>query len=227
MAGQQTSTHTRSLIISDGSLAALVACAAARESLIASGGDEKSPRPIVLFTPVGDETNHARRVAIEKHAKLYELDMVDATADLRGPGAHGVNGGGLHQTLALITATYQAAALGCDQVVWPVQIGGQSPDLEAVARVIDRSVLVTRLASLDSVEHGRPAIRIETPYADLSDRQLADLAIDMNAPVEQVWWWGAAQAGKSEHAARELERWFPVLQALGWSPANKKAASAG
>ncbi|HRI11013.1 MAG TPA: hypothetical protein PKW35_24510 [Nannocystaceae bacterium] len=58
-------------------------------------------------------------------------------------------------------------------------------------------------------------------------RQLADLAIDMNAPVEQVWWWGSAQAGKSEHAARELERWFPVLQALGWSPSNKKAASAG
>ena len=213
---------TRSLVISDGSLAALVACAAVRESLIASGADEKTPRPIVLFTPVGDETNHARRVAIEKHAKLYELDMVDATADLRGPGAHGVTGGGLHQTLALITATYQAAALGCDQVVWPVQMGGPSPDLESVARV-----LVTRLASLDGVDHGRPAIRIETPYADLSDRQLADLAIDINAPIEQVWWWNAAQSGKSEQAARELERWFPVLQSLGWSPSNKKAASAG
>lgn len=226
MAGQQTSNHTRSLIISDGSLAALVACAAARESLIASGVDEKSPRPIVLFTPVGDETNHARRVAIEKHARLYELDMVDAAADLRGPGAHGVDGGGLHQTLSLITATYQAATLACDQVVWPIQIGGQSPDLESVARVIDRAVLVTRLASLDGAEHGRPAIRIDTPYADLSDRQLADLAIDMNVPVEHTWWWPGAQSGKSELAARELERWFPVLQSLGWSPATRTATPA-
>lgn len=209
------SSLSRTLVISDGSLASLVACAAAREAIVSAGGDEKAARPIVLFVPVGDETNRARRQAVEKQAKLYELDVADMKTELRGPGAHGAFNAGLSETLNLISATYQAAQLGCDLVVWPVQFHGQL-DIEKVARVVDRALLVTRLASLDSADHGKPAIRVDTPYADFTDKQMADLVIDMNVPVELSWWWG----GKDDHALQRIERWIPVLQGLGWSPAQ-------
>jgi hypothetical protein len=172
---------------------------------------------------VGDETNRARRVAIEAQARLYELDLADAQGDLRGPGAHGLFGAGLSETLHLITATYQGAQLGCDAVVWPVQFAGNAPDAEKIALVVDRALLVTRLASLDSAEHGRPAIRVDTPYADLTDRQMVDLAIDLNVPVELCWWWDPG--AKDENSARETERWVPVLQSLGWAPEGRKAAA--
>ncbi len=206
---------SRTLVISDGSIASLVACAAAREAIVSAGGDEKAPRPIVLFVPVGDETNRARRMAVEKQARLYELDIAEGRAELRGPGAHGSFGAGLSESVNLISATYQAAQLGCDLVVWPVQFTG-TPEVERIARVVDRALLVTRLASLDGTEHGRPAIRVDTPFADLTDKQMADLVIDMNTPVEMCWWWG----GKDEQALARAERWVPVLQGLGWSPAQ-------
>lgn len=211
---------SRTLVISDGSLASLVACATARETIVSAGGDEKTARPVVLFTPVGDETNRARRQAIEKQAKLYELDIAEVRGELRGPGAHGSFGAGLHETLNLIQATYQAASLGCDLVLWPVQFAG-APEVEKIARVVDRALLVTRLASLDSAEHGRPAIRVDTPFADFTDKQLADLAIDMNVPIEMAWWWG----GKDEHAMQRVERWLPVLQGLGWSPSRSASTT--
>lgn len=217
-----SATLSRTLVISDGSLASLVACAAAREAIVSAGGDEKAARPIVLFMPVGDETNRARRQAIEKQAKLYELDVAEARGELRGPGAHGSFGAGLSETLNLIGATYQAAQLGCDLVVWPVQFVG-APDVEKIARAVDRALLVTRLASLDSAEHGKPAIKVDTPFADLTDKQIADLVIDMNVPVELCWWWGAGP--KDEHALQRAERWVPVLQSLGWSPARSASAT--
>ncbi|MFO0786984.1 MAG: hypothetical protein U0573_11610 [Phycisphaerales bacterium] len=214
--GTTTSNNLpRTLVISDGSVASLLACAGAREAIVSAGGDEKAARPIVLFVPVGDETNRARRQAVERQAKLYELDMADMKTDLRGPGAHGSFGAGLSESIHLITATYQAAQLGCDVVVWPVQFAGVS-DVEKIARASDRALLVTRLASLDSTEHGKPAVRVETPFADFTDRQMADLAIDMNVPVELCWWW----EGKDEHALQRIERWVPVLQSLGWSPSR-------
>lgn len=213
---------SRTLVISDGSLASLVAAASARESIVSAGGDERAARPVLLFVPAGDETTHARRGAVERHASLYDLEIVDATADLRGPGAHGSFAAGLAETLTLINATYLGASKGCDLIVWPVQFAGPL-DVDRVARVVDRALLVTRLASLDSVDLGRPTLRVDTPYADLTDRQLADLALDMNVPIESLWWWKLGS--KSELAGAEMERWVPALQSLGWSP-GREATSA-
>ena len=51
--------------------------------------------------------------------------------------------------------------------------------LDRIAQIADRAVLVARLVAIDADAHGVPSIRIETPYADFTDRQIADLIADM------------------------------------------------
>lgn len=82
----------------------------------------------------------------------------------------------------LMLACGHAAATGADTVVWPAVCGA---DLEALAEVSDRARLVGRLWTLDS--SGRtPSVR--TPLADLTAREVADLALDLDAPLEALWW---------------------------------------
>jgi hypothetical protein len=127
--------------------------------------------------------------------------------------AAGGGGGGVSQ--GLLAAAYVAAAHRCDRVVWPVQSpapvsGEDDVDLDRIAADVDRALLVSRLVALDADEHGRPGLRIETPYVDLSDRQLAELAFDMDVPVHLCWWW------EGESGAAERERWLGTLRAVGW-----------
>jgi len=216
------------LILADGGLPSLLALAAARESVAAGGAKGEASRkasrgPGVLYMPGGDETNHLRRTAVERQAALLEIERVDAAAhgELRGPGAHGT---GQADTMRLIAAAYVAARHGYEIVVWPVQFGGtgglDTPDIDRIARTTDRALLVTRLVSLDAEEHGKPGIRVESPYVDFSDRQIADLALDMSLPVETCWWWseGVPQGGsRTPLADSELERWTAALREVGWT----------
>lgn len=236
------------LILADGGLPSLLALAAARESFSLSkmvtktGGQagtaegtlgKKSVRNQgVLFMPGGDETNHLRRLAVDRQSALLEITRVDAAAhgELRGPGAHGT---GQADTLRLIAAAYVAARHGYEVVVWPVQFGGtgglDTPDIDRIARTTDRALLVTRLVSLDAEEHGRPGIRVETPFVDFSDRQIADLALDMSLPVETCWWWseGVAHSGpRTPLADSEYERWTTALREVGWTR-GREAGVAG
>ena len=124
-------------------------------------------------------------------------------------------GSGLIQTPPLIHSAIGAAVAGFATVVWPVHAGpGAEPDLDRVALAIDRALLVSRLVALDAADHGCPAIRVDTPYADFTDRQLAELALDLDAPVHTCWWWG----GQGGSAAAERQRWTAALQSCGWVP---------
>src|SRR6185295_51081 len=97
------------------------------------------------------------------------------------------------ETMSLFGVVSQAARKGCSNIVWPVQ--GFHPledpavhdraddlrglDLDLIARSTDKAILVGRLVSLDVHEHGQAWVKVETPFVDLKDRQIADLAAEM------------------------------------------------
>lgn len=220
------------LVLADGGLAGLLAIAAAREAVAAfhamprGAGDE--PRPMVMFLPRDAAQTDLRAAAVRRQAARYDLELVAAPM-----GVGGLMGGGetgLADSIALSLAAGLATAAGVPEVVWPAFFGRAAEpdhvDLDALARACDRAVLATRMAALDAHEHRVPSIRIKTPYADLSARQLAELALDLNVPIESCWWWGGANlAGGMESAAtsaaiRERHEWTAVLASMGWRSAG-------
>ena len=62
---------------------------------------------------------------------------------------------------------------------------GDSLDLDQIAQITDRAGLVSRLVAIDADVHSVPSIRIETPYADFSDRQIADLIAAIKSASQQ------------------------------------------
>lgn len=51
--------------------------------------------------------------------------------------------------------------------------------------------MVGQLVGIDIArvgDAGASGVRIETPYADLTDAELMDLALDMDVPLNACWW---------------------------------------
>ncbi|RMH14675.1 MAG: hypothetical protein D6695_00495 [Planctomycetota bacterium] len=197
------------LVISDGSVAGLTACAIE--------ADRAPGEPVVwagdLLGAVPESDCPVAERAVGVQADL--LGMSRANLPWLGTG-----GSNSEQSMALLRIGQHAARLGIRRVVWAVQFPflGSEPDLDRLATTHDRCLLASRLVSLDLWDHPDPQVpevRIETPLIDLSDAQLVDLALDVGAPVGSVWWMDAV----SDTARREQKRWSPVLTELGWAPA--------
>lgn len=115
--------------------------------------------------------------------------------------------------VSLVHARWIAEDLGCDRVVWFEHMGGdlgQAPGSTDVAKrlveIADTALLITHLGLIGTPEtppvsatvsavreilrDERRAIPpiIEVPLATLDDTQLASLALDVDAPLDLVWW---------------------------------------
>ena len=217
------------LVLADGGLAGLVAIAAAREAVSAYHAPvpagQETPRPMVMFVPREASQTDLRSTAVRAQAQKYDVEVVAAPL---GVGGLNIQSGdsGLADSISLSLAAGLATAAGYPEVVWPAHFGEPGePDevgLDAAARAVDRAALATRLAALDSEEHRVPSIRIKTPLADLSARQLAEVALDLNVPIELCWWWKAAElAGGMTSAATSVameqrHQWTALFTQLGW-----------
>jgi len=223
----------RTLVISDGGVGSLVACMAAREALYAAAsaqaGASRAPegdslsvglrarRPLVFMGELPPATGTARRRAVERQCAALDLELIDpAPVDVPPSDAPA----GERVTRLLLCAGFAAARRDVARVVWPVHFfDGNDVDLDGVSGAIDRAILVTRLLGLDS----RPGVRVEAPYADFTDRQLAELAVDLDAPLRTCWWWHAqlagAQAGEPSGVdlfRTEHRRWAGLFREAGW-----------
>lgn len=216
------SKHEKALILSDGGLAGLVASAMIAEEGLSSG--ISGPAGAVWAYPAHLEYSkvlgQASERAAARQAEAMGLEFLGLAA-LGSAGASARFGiDGQTESVLLVTAAYTAAQAGIRRVIWPIQARTESGlvDLEAAARAVDRALLAGRLATLDleGVEgrHTVPEVRIETPLVDLSDTELADLAMDMAAPVRSCWWWGG-QAADLPVAEAEWDRWAERLGAGG------------
>lgn len=204
----------RVLVITDGSLASLVACVAAKEASLASRGEglPTPPRPAAW---VPGTLPVAQRQAAARIANTYGLELiadpVRAGAPETPPG-RSAQRPDLDESEMLVRAAYAGAHHGCPSVFWPAQAPVSSAtgevDVDAVSRLIDKALLVGRLCALDAEHHHLPSIRVDAPYADFTDQQLADLARDLDVRLSLCWWWEDPE-GQAEKA-----RWTRAYEGI-------------
>lgn len=231
-------TQARTLVISDGGVGSVVACAAAREAVFAaaSAGASKASqdrhgardagasaggvtasaaqRPLVFVGHLPAHSAAARRRAIERQCAALDLELVESLPSDAVPDDAPA---GERATRVLIGAAFGAARRGAGSVVWPVHFfNGSDVDLDGVADAIDRALLVTRLMGVDA----QPGVRVEVPYADFTDRQLVELAVDLGTPLGTCWWWhaqlGTPEGGREDEFRAEHRRWAGLLSECGW-----------
>lgn len=212
----------KTLILSDGGLASLIACGSAKESA-AIDGRTHAGAGVMFWSLASNSGERAlREKAVRTQAEVFGFELweplpigggdLPSTLDIRE-----------QETLGVIAAAQLAVRKQCDAVVWPVQcVGGASErdedglDLDWIARCADKAVLASRLVAVDADAHGKPGIRIDTPYLDVTDHQLADLAAEMELPMRACWWWAVSRRD-GEAAVAERERWLRALQFVGWT----------
>ena len=99
------------------------------------------------------------------------------------------------QSQILLEAARIAMQAGIRRVVWPIRvIRPESPAqvehfVDQIAHAVDRAVLASRLVSLDANRSTAVDVVIETPFVDLSNDQMMDLAGDLALPIETCWWY--------------------------------------
>jgi len=174
------------VVLHDGDLPGLLATARALEEAAA----EDLPLPLVIVSP--DQKPSAAVVgAARRDAELSGLDVVE------------VDGSGSVVSIWLLQACLRAASAGRTRVVWPAQpLGAESTTqgLGGLATVLDQATLVGRLVD---VERGAPGFEVETPFADLCDGQIAELAADLGVDVSRCWWWGSSGSDAADSSSRE------------------------
>ncbi len=205
----------RALILSDGNLASLLACASAAEELSAiDDASADAERAVVLAYRLAEPLTQTHIDAVGQQTRHYGL--TECPTDKR-PLSATASGGteGEREAVGLLSACHLAAALGCRRIVWPTSAAaGDSIDLDRLSAVTDRARVVSRLATLDV---GPLGVSIETPYAELTDKQVADLALDIGVALETCWWWSGTKASGNFGGA-ERTRWTNALLSVGWEP---------
>jgi hypothetical protein len=230
-----TDTNGRVLILSDGGMPALIAAMHAREacSLATPGAAPEqiaaTLRDRVLLMPFGlrTETRLLQSRAVTQQATLLGLGLLGV--EVTGKAGEEIKplltvaphaDADEREGCELFAALLLAARLQCARIVWPAHAGGHdSVDLDRLSQIADRALVAGQYAGLCSSARIAASLHLETPFADLTDRQLADLAIDIDAPVDACWWWNADKSA-SERAGEERKertRWIDALRAMGWA----------
>lgn len=194
MPESSTATASATLIIHNGGYAALIASLLVESEAdgLESGGMGRAA-VYGWLPPVGsglfaDEPPYVpgaisarnRAELVDRQAKLFGFREVFAHDP--SPDRHRMSVASL-----LLHALELAVDHRCERVIWPICVGD---DLEALHRVTEQAALVTELAALDKylVSNGSlTGIRVFTPLADLDSDGLAELATDLDAPLEACW----------------------------------------
>jgi hypothetical protein len=198
-----TDTPTeRALIIDDGSPCALVA------TLL-----EQAPEAATLWmTGAGRARANAsqRRVALLGLAGLERAHLGAIEDDERTAG--------IESARLLLAAGAAAVRLGATRIVWPVSLG---EDLHQMAAAADRVRAVERVLDIETDPERKP-VRFDMPLLDLTIEQVADLAIDLDAPAEGAWWCEHEGAGPCG-ACPSCESWQQALQRARFGVAGVRA----
>lgn len=183
-----TERSERVLIIDEGGLEGLLACLIAPTPSLATA----------LFPQTGRAAPAGRLECVRRHTELLEMDGV----------LLGEPGGSVDLTSFLLSAGRAAIEAEASRLVWPLFVGD---DTQAIAREFERARLVGELLCLDRSE---ARLTIETPFLDLDDRQLADLATDLDAPPG--FWWPCDREGEAPCADCEgCRRWEEAFSHAG------------
>lgn len=196
-------TQDQCVILSDGGVESLLACAMASEQQQLAGLANAAQSNASVLLPAWwewmqeiDLMISAVDPAIMRQASVYGL-TVHPEQSVYPPDDHRLlseSSMSAIQSRMLLEAAQIAMKLGIRKVIWPIRLvrpeSSQSIDemVDKIGRTIDRATLASRLASLDTDHTTAVDVVIETPFVDLSNEQVADLAGDMAIPIETCWW---------------------------------------
>jgi hypothetical protein len=173
----------RILVIVDGSLCSLVGLSLALEH----GSPVAWVPPVGTNAgdlPIGTEHLTAVRGQLDRlgvQEIVFPPDETSTPSEL-GSTALGAN---TSVSLALLRAAHDAFHLRCRSLLWPVCANA---DLDELFRVTEIASCVGRLITLDQPGSLKDvSLEVRTPLADMSREQVADLAFDLDAPVECCW----------------------------------------
>ncbi|HYF15051.1 MAG TPA: hypothetical protein VD971_08290 [Phycisphaerales bacterium] len=206
----------KTLILSDAGLPSVVACVAAREAAIGAGCDAGAIADRVVAAPFALSTQSAllQRRAVVAQAEATGVGALKETPPLASVNAHA--SADEREGIELLGALLAAAHAGFRRVVWPASAGaGESVDIDRLSQIADRALCAARYASVCAADDGA-GVELETPYAELSDRQLAELALDMGCPVDTCWW-ALASGGQDDPVKAERQRWQRAFEIVGWT----------
>lgn len=218
------------LVLCDGDVPSLVALSLTQDAVGTLGSVGVLSAPVA---PSAAETIGARIHALADAQAARCLDFPAIT-----PAALST---GHRRTRYLTEAAHQAMSNGSTALVCAWQAEGFEaeasrdrsalPSVEALARELDRTLLVSRLVTLDAAEHGVAVFEVQAPLMDLSDVQVAEMALDLDVPIWRAWWWEVAEGKRAndpalgERANACRARWCSALEALGWSAKAEAAAA--
>ncbi len=217
----------RTLVLSDGGVESLLACAYVREEATLCGlraDAEEANAPLVM--PFVANLTEAAIDSIIRQAEIMACKVIEPSYDLARSGSLRA---GEEEVKRLVAATFMAAGAGCNRVFWPTSaaICGGLPSAETGAAttnddtgldagrllfIEESGAAVTRLVGLLAEEHGVPSIHIYTPFSALGTKQIADLFTDMELPLEACWFaqsegLAAGNERQMVDARRERARW--------------------
>jgi hypothetical protein len=160
---------------------------------------------VVLWHPqVAAPNAPALERAVERQAAVLGVaDLVVRPAPDADEPRELIDGVGTATTAMVLEAARRAFSVGARRLVWPVHCG---VDHDAIARVMERVQLITHLIELDI--EGEP-LHIETPFVDLTDRQIGEIALHADAPVSTAWYCDYDRPEPCGGCDRCL-RWRPV-----------------
>lgn len=201
------------LILLDGDLSSVVGAAIVRDELLGAAGCQG----LAAIAPGVGAAAPLRRSAAIDIAEAFGLRVVlTQRADES-------------QNQLLVRAAEVAREQRVGKISWPVHAGGVGVvDLDEAARLVHRAGLAARLVQLASADHDPIPIRAE--LVDLADEQVADLALDVDAPVRLAWWWDdtlvarvmsdrlppdTALDAASRLKVSQIRRWLPILMDAG------------
>ncbi len=232
------------LVICDGSLPSLAALwsEARSESRVRASGDPGGSVIAWGIGPAhASEAWHelVRRQAQACGVSMVEFAPTDAGFNAGAAGSNDFDGrqrhasSGFDVSRMLLSAGEAALDDQVGRVVWPVALGMGEGTLaadqaelviNAISGAADRALLCSRLLALESDDRARREggqgfefggrFMIQTPYLDLGENQLVELALDMDVPLSLV----------DSQACAANARWLQVIERVGAATLIRPAA---
>lgn len=200
----------RTLVVLDGDLGGLVnltRVVLARDSSQAAG---QVPSVVYgLVSPaISDECERAASAQMDRLGVQPALSIDDSK---RLALAELLKGESIDRSreLVMLHARWIAEDMDCDRVLWYEHAGSSAPDQQPVASVshhhavlLNTRLLISQLglvqvpqeqavrasvSAVRAISRRQPAT-IDCPLMDLDDSILASLALDLDCPVDLVWW---------------------------------------
>jgi hypothetical protein len=143
---------------------------------------ERSNEALVLWHALEtDEAAAARLNVVNEHLEVFGASRLLLSRAAEAPGGGGAPPADLREAHLVLTACVDAVGLGCTRVVWP-RMGGA--DARGLAPPVIQAMLFERVVEESG---GGAGIVVDLPVVDLTDRQLAELAADLPAPMHLAW----------------------------------------